>query len=201
MKLIFATTNRGKIFEIQEILELKNYQNVEIEGISKEVPEPEENGETYKENAQTKFLHYEKYVANDGKILFSEDSGIEIPLLEGEFFGVHCAPFMRQFKTQKECFLKIQNMLEKKCGNAENVPAYFICNICTKHEGKILHFEGKVDGFLTFENVEDEGFGYDPIFIPKNLKKTFAKMKSANKHIISHRAIAFDKFMKYMQNV
>jgi XTP/dITP diphosphohydrolase len=201
MDLVFATTNKGKVLEVLEIIALKKYENVNIEGINGTIKEPDEDGETYKENAEIKFVYYEKHLNLNGKILFSEDSGLEIPVLDYGIVGVNSAPFMRQFATQKECFLKIKEMLEKKCGNVEKIPAYFFCNICTRIDGNILHFDGKIDGVLSFENIDESGFGYDPIFIPQNSKKTFAKMKSASKNSLSHRATAFDKFMKYTQNV
>jgi XTP/dITP diphosphohydrolase len=201
MELLFATTNKGKISEISEIIKLKGYTNIAIAGIENSIAEPEENGTTYKENAEIKFLYYQNHIKTNGKILFSEDSGLEIPALEHGIVGVNSAPFMKKFQTKMECFLKIKEMLEQKHSTAEELPAYFFCNICTQLDGKILHFEGKIEGFLTFENITDDGFGYDPIFIPQNSKKTFAKMKSTYKNEISHRATAFDKFMKYTQNV
>lgn len=200
MKLIFATTNQGKILEISEIIALNNYE-ITIKGLETKLEEPEEHGDTYQKNAEIKFLYYEKHLDIQDGFLFCEDSGIEIEGIEDGVIGVNCAPFMRKFSTQKECFLKLKSMLESKYQSAENVPARFICNICTRIDGTIMHFEGKVDGSVTFKNIDDEGFGYDPIFIPKNFQKTFAKIKSVYKNKISHRAIAFGEFMNYVKNV
>jgi XTP/dITP diphosphohydrolase len=111
MELLFATTNKGKISEIAEIITLKGYTNITIAGIENSITEPDENGTTYQENAEIKFLHYQNHIKTNGKILFSEDSGLEIPALENGVVGVNSAPFMKQFQTKMECFLKIKEML------------------------------------------------------------------------------------------
>ena len=89
-------------------------------------------------------------------------------------------------------------MLEEKNISTERQPASFVCDICTRIDGKIQHFYGTVEGTISFENIEDEGFGYDPIFIPNNSKQTFAQMNGIEKDLMSHRAKAFSHFLQHI---
>lgn len=196
-RLVFATTNGGKIAEARGIIDLQNYGDIQLTGIESSVPPPEETGKTYAENSEIKFLYYEKHVKiRDDEILFAEDSGLEIPCLPDGMLGINSAPFMNNFATKQECFLAIKDMIIKSGKNLKSVPATFMCDICTRIDGKILHFNGNIEGRISFEHISNDGFGYDPIFMPIGLDKTFAMIESKKKNAISHRAIALKTLMK-----
>ena len=201
MEIHFATTNGGKILEIERIcanLPTQNSVSVVKFDIS-QIEEPEENGLTFPENSEIKFLYYEQFSQKleKNKFLIAEDSGFEIHALEG-FPSIHSARFLKQFKTKKEAFLEIKKMLEGKNLPIQNQKASFICDICTRIDGEIQHFHGTVEGTISLANIEDEGFGYDPIFIPNNSTQTFAQMKGTQKDSTSHRAKAFSQFLQYI---
>jgi XTP/dITP diphosphohydrolase len=197
MKLSFATTNNNKITEVKRIL---GRANITLEAFHPNVEEPEETGLTFAENSEIKFLYYEQYFPKkDNEFLITEDSGIEIMALE-KFPSVKSARFLRSFNTKKLAFLEIKNMLQSKMNGVQNnFEACFICDICTRINGEILHFMGNLQGTLTFDLIDDEGFGYDPIFIPHNAKSTFAQMNGEKKDLISHRNKALQQLIQKIQ--
>lgn len=202
IKIHFATTNAGKILEIERICANLPYQKQAISVVKfdiSQIEEPEENGLTFPENSEIKFLYYEQFSQKleKNKFLIAEDSGFEIHSLEG-FPSIYSARFLKQFNTKKEAFLEIKKMLEEKNLSIEEQKARFVCDICTRIDGKIQHFYGTVEGIISFANIEDDGFGYDPIFIPTNSTQTFAQMKGVEKDITSHRAQAFSQFLNYI---
>ena len=197
----FATTNGGKILEIERIcanLPVQNKVSVAKFDIST-LEEPEENGLTFPANSEIKFAYYEQFSPKLEKnnFLIAEDSGFEVHALEG-FPSIYSARFLKQFKTKKEAFLEIKNMLEEKNLSTESQSASFVCDICTRINGEIKHFYGTVEGTISFSNIEDEGFGYDPIFLPTNSNQTFAQMNGVEKDITSHRSQAFSQFLQYI---
>ncbi len=186
MKTIhIATTNTGKVEEMQNIafsLPL-SIKSIVINKVA------EENGDTFAKNSEIKFLAYEKENPSI-EHLIAEDSGFEISSLEG-FPSVHSARFLSKFQTKKQAFIELQNMTSK---NLNNTKARFVCDICTRIQGVIRHFYSTVDGNITFNYINDDGFGYDPIFLPQFSVKTFAQMSCEEKNKISHRAKAFLNF-------
>gem|GEM_PF-3479603 len=202
IEIHFATTNGVKILEIQRICANLSVQSGEISVVKFDIStieEPEENGLTFPENSEIKFLYYEQFSQKleKNKFLIAEDSAFEIYALEG-FPSIYSARFLKQFNTKKEAFLEIKKMLEEKNLSTKWQKARFVCDICTRIDGKIKHFYGTVEGIISFEDIEDEGFGYDPIFIPNNSTQTFAQMKGAEKDLTSHRAQAFSQFLNYI---
>ena len=207
IEIHFATTNGGKILEIKRICANLSVQSGEISVVKFDIStieEPEENGLTFSENSEIKFLYYEQFShkLEKNKFLIAEDSGFEIHALEG-FPSIYSARFLKQFNTKKEAFLEIKKMLEEKNLSTKGQKARFVCDICTRIDGNIEHFHGIVEGIISFENIEDEGFGYDPIFIPQNSNQsnstqTFAQMKGVEKDLTSHRAQAFSQFLKHI---
>jgi XTP/dITP diphosphohydrolase len=202
MEIHFATTNGGKILEIERICTNLPSQKQAISVVKfdiSKIEEPEEDGLTFAENSEIKFLYYEQFSQKleKNKFLITEDSGFEIHALEG-FPSIYSARFLKQFNTKKEAFLEIKRMLEEKNLPIQNQKASFVCDICTRIDGEIKHFYGTVEGIISFEKIGDEGFGYDPIFIPNNSTQTFAEMKGAEKDLTSHRAQAFSQFLNYI---
>lgn len=188
----FATTNVDKIKELQAIAS-NAYKNIIVSQFVFNGTEPEENGTTFQENSEIKFSFYKQHFENDG-ILATEDSGIEIANLNN-FPSIHSARFLKQFKNKQEAFLELQAMLKDI---DKPIEATFVCDICTQVNGKIHHFTEKTQGIITFEHKGEEGFGYDPIFIPNGSNKTFSQMTSQEKNNYSHRAKSFKKLINFI---
>ncbi len=195
MKTInFFTTNREKILEMQRIATSIS-QTINIKPTHFTGKEPEENGNTFSENSEIKFLFYENHL-NSAELLIAEDSGFEITELEN-FPSIHSARFLKQFSTKQEAFQELGNMLFSKNGKKTS-HARFVCDICTRINGEIKHFYATTEGELSFQNHNNEGFGYDPIFIPTNSTKTFSEMSGTEKDNFSHRAKAFKQLLQFI---
>ena len=211
----FATTNDEKILEVKRIcanLPTKN-QKIAVKKLSSSsIEEPEETGATFAENAEIKFIYYEQFSPKleKNQFLITEDSGFEIYALEN-FPSVYSARFLKQFSSKLEAFSEIKNKLLAKNLPIELQKARFVCDICTRIDGEILHFHGISEGILSLTDVDDKsskhmfelGFGYDPIFIPEdptqeNSPQTFSQMTGEKKDTLSHRAKAFKQFLNYI---
>jgi XTP/dITP diphosphohydrolase len=193
--LIIASHNEGKVSEIRVLI-----QPLGIKAISAGdagVDEPEETGLTFAANAELKARN----AVVQGKLAaLADDSGLVIPALGGDP-GIYSARWAGPGKDFSAAFSRIQADLAAKAPGLKNVPAYFICvlSLCFP-DGSAHLFEGRVDGILTFPPRGNKGFGYDPIFIPEGHSITFAEMDPAKKHLISHRARAFKKFIAYLKS-
>lgn len=185
--LILASTNRNKFFEIRTAL---GHTGIPLFSLSDfpEVPEAPETGDTFAENALQKARYY---YAQFGKPVLAEDSGLVIPALGG-FPGIHSA---RVASTDP---LRIAIVLERlrefqastQAGNPSIRNAYYFCSIAAIVNERVIEAEGRCDGVLIEQPEGDLGFGYDPIFRPEGLTKTFGKMSIKEKSQYSHRARA-----------
>jgi XTP/dITP diphosphohydrolase len=189
MELIFATNNKHKLEEIKLILD--NYASVkglkEI-GIHEDIPETHE---TLEENAVEKALYiYNKFGFN----CFADDTGLEIEVLSGRP-GVYSARYAGPNCTFSDNVNKVLNELQ----NETNRKAKFRTIIALVENGKVFTFEGEVKGNIIPENRGNEGFGYDPVFIPEGFTETFAEMSMELKNKISHRARAMENFLNYLK--
>ena len=189
MEILLATHNQHKKEEIQQILG-KNYHPTSLTDyhIFEEI---EENGSTFHENALIKAKYcFEK----TGKASVGDDSGLVIPALDGRP-GI----FSARYAGAHDFEANINKVLEEMKG-IENREAYFITVMCLVDETQVPHyFEGRVYGQITHERKGKKGFGYDPIFIPKGYTISFAEMKSEEKNKISHRFIAVQQFLEFLQ--
>ena len=189
-KLVIASHNKGKIKEINELL---NPLKINIlSAYDLEIEEPEENGKTFEENALIK----SKFVSQKTRLpCISDDSGICFSDLNNEP-GIYSARWAGKEKNFAIAMLKINESI-KKIKNP-NFDCHFICSlsICWP-DGYDITVSGRVDGKFSWPPKGDRGFGYDPIFKPLGYKKTFAEMEPKFKHSISHRSIAFDKLIKF----
>ena len=188
MTLIFASNNEHKIREIKSILgnsfTLLSLADVNLD---QDIPENEPRLEG---NALTKARYIHKATSMN---VFTDDTGLEIDELDG-LPGVHSARFAGEDKNSSENIRKVLFML----GNTKNRKARFRTVIALILENKEYIFEGTVEGSITAEIRGSEGFGYDPIFLPDGKKMTFAEMDLAEKNIISHRARAFEKLRRFL---
>ena len=189
-KLVIASHNKGKIKEINELL---NPLKIDVlSAYDLEIEEPEESGKTFEENALIK----SKFVSQKTRLpCISDDSGICFSDLNNEP-GIYSARWAGKEKNFAIAMLKINESI-KKIKNP-NFDCHFICSlsICWP-DGYDITVSGRVDGKFSWPPKGDRGFGYDPIFKPLGYKKTFAEMEPKFKHSISHRSIAFDKLIKF----
>ena len=186
MKLVFATHNLNKLKEIQELVPT----GIEILSLTdiKCTEDIEETGTTLEENAKIKVDYIKD---NYGYDCFADDSGLEIDSLDGAP-GVYSARYAGAEKSNEKNIEKVWAKLADK----KDKSAQFRTIIAAHIDGKTLQCEGKVRGTIISEKRGEDGFGYDPIFIPNGYSKTFAELGKEAKNEISHRAIAFQIFLK-----
>lgn len=181
-ELIIATHNAGKVREIAALLGSHVSLCTSVGELG--LPEPEETGSTFAENAKIKALAAAKA---SGKPALADDSGLSVAALGG-------APgiFSARWAGPEKDFKKAMSMVQDMIAEFEDRRAAFICALCLAWpDGHSEVFEGRIDGRLTFPPRGDKGFGYDPIFIPQGGVLTFAEMAPEQKQALSHRARAF----------
>jgi XTP/dITP diphosphohydrolase len=186
-KLLIGTNNKGKLKEIKDLLpnNLKIYspQNFNIKS-------PTEDGKTFEENSLIKA----RYFSKKSKMLsLSDDSGLEVDILEKNP-GIYSARWGGKKGDFKKAMNRVFKELDKKDKNwkKKKITARFICAL-TVHDSnkKLISSIGKIEGTISPVMKGKNGFGYDPIFIPKGKKITFGEMKSSEKYKIDHRFKAF----------
>ena len=188
-KIIIASHNEGKVSEIKDLL--KNYNLNIISSSELGIDEPEENGSSFEENALIKSSTTSKLSKT---VSISDDSGLCVNSLNGDP-GIYSARWAGPDKDFLYAANKINKSLIEK--ESKDLSAYFICVLAVSWpDGDYKTFKGRVDGTLTFPPRGNNGFGYDPIFIPKGHESTFGEMEPKYKHSISHRNKAFELFSK-----
>ncbi len=193
-KLLIGTNNRGKYKEIIDLLpkHIKTYSTSDFK-----LNSPKENGLTFTENSVIK----SKYFSKKSKLIcLADDSGLEIDLLNKKP-GIYSARWGGKKNDFKKAIAKVYRELFKKDKNwkQKKVRARFICALSISYlDKKIASVFGKVEGYISLEPKGKNGFGYDPIFIPKNKRKTFGEMNSSQKYKIDHRSVAFKKIKKFL---
>lgn len=189
-EIIFASHNKGKIAEIKEILYPLGIKVLSGEDV--DLPDVEETGKTFEENAYIKALA----AAREKNIpCVADDSGLCVDAIGGRP-GVYTARYApdRDFDKGMDKLLD-----ELSQSNSNNRSAYFSCVIVLAYpDGNYRSFEGRVDGSIATQKTGKSGFGYDPIFIPTGFNRSFAEFNSDEKNKISHRGRALQKFIKYL---
>ena len=193
-KLLIGTNNKGKYKEIKDLLPkyIKTHSTSEFK-----LKSPKENGLTFEENSIIKSKHFSKKTK---LICLADDSGLEIDILD-KSPGIYSARWGGKKGDFKKAIKKVYRELSKKDDNwkKKRVKARFVCALSICYLDKtIVSASGKVEGYISSEPKGKNGFGYDPIFIPKNKKKTFGEMSSLQKYKIDHRFIAFKKIKKFL---
>ena len=187
-KIIFATNNKHKLEEVQQILA----NNFEVLGLKEIGFEGDilETGKTLEENAsiKSKFV-FEKFGMN----CFSDDTGLEIEALEGGP-GVYSARYAGEEANAEKNIAKVLNELRGK----QNRKARFRTVVSLILDGKEHFFEGIVNGQIIDEKRGGDGFGYDPVFMPDGYELTFAEMPAEQKNKISHRSRAINKLARFL---
>lgn len=186
--LLFATSNKNKVLEIKKVLPKEfNIKSLDDIGFCEEVPE---NENTIEGNAIFKANYiYKKYNLN----VFADDTGLEVDSLNGKP-GVHSARYAGISKNSTDNI----NKLLKKLKNKKNRKARFKTIIALILNSKIHTFEGVVEGIITKKPKGENGFGYDPVFIPSGYTKTFGELSIEEKNSISHRSLAMNKLIDFI---
>jgi XTP/dITP diphosphohydrolase len=188
--LLIATTNPGKVREIQGILNWIPIELVTLD-LFPDVAEPDETGETFAENARLKAMYYSE---ETGLPAVADDSGIEIQAL-GNAPGVHSARWHGTDYPAK--FAAIYRELAAR--NLTTSPARFVAHVALAHEGAILYeTSGVVQGEIAPEPKGTHGFGYDPIFFYPPYGCTLAEVDGPRKAAVSHRGQAFRKLRDWL---
>ena len=197
-KLVLATHNEEKIKEFQYLL---NGFGVEFLDLSsfKIKDEPIEDGDTFSQNAEIKIDYYFNRIKDlsieigPESYLLSEDSGIEIDYLNGDP-GIKSARYGGSISTKERNELILSNLegVEENDRKARYVCCIKILNF---HDQVKMEFTGNLEGYISNESIDGDGFGYDPIFIPLGYNETISKLGYDLKNAISHRSVAVKKMI------
>jgi XTP/dITP diphosphohydrolase len=193
-RLLIGTNNVGKLKEIRDLLPkyIKTLSTAEFN-----LKSPRENGKTFLENSLIKSKYFSK---KTNLPCLADDSGLEIDIL-GKAPGIYSARWGGKNSDFKKAIKRVYRELNKKDKNwkRKKIKARFICclSICFL-EKKIACVKGKVEGFISHEPKGENGFGYDPIFIPNGKKFTFGEISSKIKYKMDHRFNAFKKIKKFL---
>jgi XTP/dITP diphosphohydrolase len=193
-KLLIGTNNKGKYKEIRDLLPkyIKTHSTLEFK-----LKSPREDGQTFEENSIIKSKYFSKKTE---LICLADDSGLEIDILD-KSPGIYSARWGGKKGDFKKAINKVYRELSKKDKNWKHkkIKARFICALSISYlDKKIASVLGKVEGHISVNPKGENGFGYDPIFIPKNKRKTFGEMSSLQKYKIDHRFVAFKKIKKFL---
>lgn len=182
-RLLVATTNAGKLREIRAILSDLRIEILSLADVAP-LPEPEETGQSFAENARLKAAYYARATALP---VVAEDSGLEIDALGGAP-GVESARFPGA--TYPEKFARLYGMLDT-CGGRESA-ARFVCALALVADGDVIcEIEATVEGRIAPEPRGSGGFGYDPVFFHPAYGRTLAEVSAEEKAVVSHRGKAF----------
>jgi XTP/dITP diphosphohydrolase len=197
-RLLIATTNPNKLREIREVLA---GTQIELGSLSDlpPIPEPDETGHTFQENARLKAVYYANHVAQTAGprvLTVAEDSGLVVDALDGEP-GVRSARFLRPDASYAERFAEIYRRLAERPERVRS--ARFICAIAVVR-GNDLVFEttGIVEGEISETPRGSSGFGYDPIFRYPGYDRTLGEVTNAEKLRVAHRGHAFRKLGEWL---
>ena len=189
-KIIVASHNAGKIAEIKSLLEPMNIEVLSASDL--DLPDVEETGTTFEENARLKADEICKIV---GLPCLADDSGLCVDALGGRP-GVYSARY-----APNRDFDKAMDMLiaEIKETSSDDWSAHFSCVLAFAIPKKeTVVFEGKVEGKIIPQKEGTNGFGFDPIFVPNGFDKTFANFTKEEKAKVSHRGRAFSIFSEWL---
>jgi len=194
IKILVGTNNAGKLKEISDLLP----KNLEIySAFDFKIKSPIENGKTFEENSLIKA----KYFSKKSKMTcLSDDSGLEIDILDGAP-GIYSARWGGEKGDFIKAMSRVFKELDKKKLNwkTKKIKARFICALTIYGPNqKTINSIGKIEGYISPSMKGENGFGYDPIFIPKGKRITFGEMKASQKYKIDHRFKAFKKIKKFL---
>ena len=191
-KLVIATHNDGKLCEIREMLAPFGIECVGAAEL--DLPEPEETGVTFVDNAE---LKARASADLSGLPALADDSGLAVDALHGRP-GIHSARWAEDDSGTRDfhrAMARVWNEVEAAGPDAGH-DAHFVCALSLAWpDGSIESFEGKVHGTLVWPPRGSNGFGYDPMFVANGDTRSFGEIEPVEKHAISHRAAAFAKLV------
>ena len=190
-KILIGTNNPGKFREIGILLP-KNIKKISPKNLG--LGTPKETGKTFSANAKLKAKYFSKFTKFK---VISDDSGLCIKSLNGSP-GIFSARWAKKYGS----FHKAMKVILKKMKNKKDRSATFVCSLSVVTEKKkFFSVTGRLKGAISKKIVGRNGFGYDPIFIPKTQKFTFGQMSFKKKIKIDHRYIAFQKLKKKIKTL
>ena len=187
-RLVVASTNAGKVREVS--LALGDLPDWNVESLP-DLPEIEENGSTFLENASLKATHYSRFV---GDLTLADDSGLCVMALDGRP-GIHSARYAPSANERNDRLLSELATL----GPAVDRSAAFYCAFAVARDGKILWtVQTELRGQITEKPAGDYGFGYDPIFLVPEYEQTLAQMMTGEKNQVSARGKALHQLRNFL---
>jgi XTP/dITP diphosphohydrolase len=195
-KLVIATHNAGKLKEISALLAPYGVECLSAGSLG--LPEPEETGTTFVDNA---LLKARAAAEGSGIVSLADDSGLSVAALNGRP-GVYTADWAeRQWfegEPGRDWYMamgKVEGLLAQQGSEVDRSAAFHCTLALAWPDGEHAVYEGIAPGSLTWPPRGELGFGYDPVFVPEGREQTFAEIDPAEKHKISHRADAFAKLV------
>ena len=197
MKIVLATSNRGKISEIKDILDFSSVEWVTVED-QPEWPEVVEDGQTFLENAPLKAGALSQFF---GEPALADDSGLEVEALENRP-GIKSARFAGPKATDEENITKLLDDLNKATlrGERSRVARFLSVVVLYWPGGRTISAVGQCQGTIAIAPRGTFGFGYDPIFIPNGYGRTMAELSPAEKNKLSHRGSALRELHQHFKN-
>lgn len=193
-KIVVASHNQGKIKEIEAML--APYQIEVVSATDLNLPDVEETGTTFEENARLKA----DTLSEISKLpCLADDSGLCVDALGGRP-GVYSARYAEDSAGNRDFNKAMDRLLDElKASRTDDWSAHFSCVLALAVPGKETKvFEGRVDGKIVAEKSGNNGFGFDPVFMPDGFDKTFANFSKEEKAAVSHRGRAFQKFTAFL---
>ena len=193
-QLLIGSNNKGKLKEIKALLpkRIKIYSTSDFN-----IKSPVENGKTFEDNSIIKSKYFSK---KTNLPCLADDSGLEIDILD-KSPGIYSARWGGKNSDFNKAIKRVYKELDKKDKNwkKKKIKARFVCSLSISYlEKSIACVRGKVEGTISTEPRGNNGFGYDPIFIPKEKRLTFGEMSSKAKYKMDHRFNAFKKIKKFL---
>ena len=191
MKIFLATKNTGKINEFKRLVDGKNIEVLSILD-SEDIPEVEEDGETFEENSQKKAVEIAKYL---NMCTISDDSGLCVNYLDGAP-GVYSARYSGENADDSKNMDKLLKDLE---GVNERAAKFVSVVSLARPDGSVYSYRGEADGEIMHERHGTNGFGYDPIFYVPEFGCTTAELSEEQKNAVSHRGKALEKMREILK--
>jgi XTP/dITP diphosphohydrolase len=193
-QLLIGSNNKGKLKEIKALLpkRIKIYSTSDFN-----IKSPAENGKTFEDNSIIKSKYFSK---KTNLPCLADDSGLEIDILN-KAPGIYSARWSGKNSDFNKAIKRVYKELDKADKNwkKKKIKARFVCSLSISYLEKVIAcVSGKIEGTISTEPKGNNGFGYDPIFIPKEKRLTFGEMSSKAKYKMDHRFNAFKKIKKFL---
>ncbi|MDC7243823.1 MAG: RdgB/HAM1 family non-canonical purine NTP pyrophosphatase [Sphaerochaetaceae bacterium] len=197
IKIILATSNKGKILEFKNLMDDK-YEVIAFSDLIGEM-DIIEDGKSFKENAIIKakavYERIKEIDLNSEFVVISDDSGISVPIFNNEP-GIYSARYAGKGASDKQNLNKLIDRLKES--EKRTTDAYYTACITMIKDGKIYTVHGWMHGSIIDETRGDNGFGYDPMFIPSGYDKTLGELNQEVKKQFSHRSLALENAKKIL---